>query len=202
MSDLFSSPVLRIEQPRRVPSAKSQYKVFDAGGVLVAKAEERAVSLRRQAWRAVMLDGDDRRTVQVEDARGTPVLVIERPKRTRASWISTPDGALHGSIRQDGYQWRYQLLNAAEHSVGRLEGNKTARKFKVLDTAGTHVAQVDKKWKGAATELLTTADRYAVTFFHTPPDPLRILVIAAPIALDLILYEGKDIPNFLDGLTP
>ncbi|MFI0410892.1 phospholipid scramblase-related protein [Actinomadura sp. 3N508] len=187
--------MLRIDQPRRVPSAKSQYKVFDAGGVLVARAEEREVSLRRQAWRAVMLDGGGQRTVQVEDARGTPVLAIERPKNARSTWVSTPDGVLHGSIRQDRYQWLYQLLNAAEQPVGRLEGNRLARKFKVLDTAGTHVAQVDKKWKGAATELLTTADRYAVTFFHSPPDPLRILVIAAPIALDLILYEGKSVPD-------
>ncbi|WUH97978.1 phospholipid scramblase family protein [Spirillospora sp. NBC_00431] len=202
MSDLFSSPVLRIEQPRRLPSAKSQYKVFDAGGTLLARAEERSVSLKRQAWRAVMLDGSDQRTVQVEDTRGTPILMIERPKTTRAAWVSTPDGVLHGSIRQDGYQWRYALLDAAERPAGRLEGNKTARKFKVLDNAGAHVAQVDKKWKGAATELLTTADRYAVTFFHTPPDPLRILIVAAPIGLDLMLYEGKDVPNFLDGLSP
>lgn len=202
MSDLFTSPVLRIEQPRRVPSARSQYKVFDAGGTLLARAEERSVSLKRQAWRAVMLDGGDQRTVQVEDTRGTPVLMIERPKTTRATWVSTPDGALHGSIRQDGYQWRYQLLDATECPVGRLDGNRTARKFRVLDIAGTHVAQVDKKWKGVATELLTTADRYAVTFFHTVPDPLRILIVAVPIGLDLMLYEGKDVPDFLDGLSP
>ncbi|MFI0481661.1 phospholipid scramblase-related protein [Actinomadura sp. 9N215] len=176
--------------------------MFDAGGTLLAKAEERFVSLKRQAWRAVLFDGSDQRTVLVENTQGTPVLVIERPKTTRATWVSTPDGALHGSIRQDGYQWRYVLLDASEQPVGRLEGNKTARKFKVLDNAGAHVAQVDKKWKGAATELLTTADRYAVTFFSTVPDPLRILVVAAPIGLDLMLYEGKDVPNFLDGLSP
>ncbi|TMQ90204.1 hypothetical protein ETD83_36450 [Actinomadura soli] len=202
MSDLFSSPVLRIEQPRRVPSAKSQYKVFDAGGTLLARAEERSVSLKRQAWRAVMLDGGDQRSVQVENAQGTPVLMIERPKTTRATWVSTPDGTLHGSIRMDAYQWRYLLLDAAERPVGKLDGNRTARKFRALDAAGTHVAQVDKKWKGMATELLTTADRYSVTFFHTLTDPLRILVVAAPIALDLMLYEGKDVPDFLDGLAP
>ncbi|RFS81014.1 hypothetical protein D0T12_34340 [Actinomadura spongiicola] len=197
MSDLFNSPVLVVEQPRRVPSAKSRYKVFDGAGTLLAGAEERAVSLRRQAWRAVFMDGDDHRTVQVEDTRGTPILIIERPKRVKATWVSTPDGALHGSIRLDRYTWRYALLDAAERPVGRLDGNRRTNKFKVFDNGGAHVAQVDKKWNGAVTALLTTADKYAVTFHHALPHPLRMLVVAAPIALDLMLYEGKDL---LDNL--
>jgi uncharacterized protein YxjI len=59
---------------------------------------------------------------------------------------------------------------------------------------GTHLAQLDKKWKGPATELLTTADRYSLEIFYSLPDPLRILVVAAPLAIDLMLYEGKDWP--------
>ncbi|GAA2616932.1 phospholipid scramblase-related protein [Actinomadura fulvescens] len=196
MSDLFNSPVLKVEQPRRIPSAKSQYTISDGAGIPLATAAERSVPLRRQATRALFGDGDDRRVVQVEHARGgAPLLVVERPKSTLGSWVSAPDGTLVGSIRSDRFKWRYVLLDAAERPVGRLEGNKLARKFKVLDGAGAHVAQVDKKWKGAATEVLTTADRYAVEFFHPLPDPLRVLVVAAPIALDLMLYEGKDLPD-------
>ncbi|MFI0454005.1 phospholipid scramblase-related protein [Actinomadura sp. 6N118] len=200
MSDLFNSPVLKVEQPRRIPSAKSQYTISDGHGALLAKASERSVPLHRQATRALFGDGDDRRMVQVENAQGGVLLVIERPKGTLATWVSAPNGALIGSIRADGYKWRYLVLDAAERPVGRLEGNKLARKFKVLDGVGAHVAQVDKKWKGAATEVLTTADRYAVEFFHPLPDPLRVLVVAAPIALDLMLYEGKDLPD-LNPLT-
>ncbi|MFG2006778.1 phospholipid scramblase-related protein [Spirillospora sp. NPDC048911] len=196
MNDLFNSPVLKVEQPRRLPSAKSQYTISDGHGALLAKAAEGSVPLHRQATRTLFGNGDDRRVVQVENARGgAPLLVIERPKATLGTWVSAPNGALIGSIRVDRFKWRYALLDAAERPVGRLEGNKLARKFKVLDGAGAHVAQVDKKWKGAATEVLTTADRYAVQFFHPLPDPLRVLVVAAPIALDLMLYEGKDLPD-------
>lgn len=197
MNDLFSSPVLRVEQPRRLPAAKSQYKVFDGQGALLAKASERDVPLRRQAARALFGDADDRRTVYVEDPRGDQLLVLEKPKTARfpeGTWVSTADGALIGSLRMDRWRFRYQLLDMAERPIGRLEGNRSARKFKVLDWQGTHVAQLDKKWKGAATEVLTTADRYALDIFHPLPDPLRILVAAAPIAVDLMLYEGKDWP--------
>ncbi|MBG6093413.1 phospholipid scramblase-related protein [Actinomadura viridis] len=197
MTDLFTSPVLRVEQPRRVPAARSRYKVFDGQGTLLAEADERDVPLRRQASRALFGEGDDRRTVHVEDGRGHPLLILEKPKSARfpvGTWVSTPDGALIGSIRMDTHRFRYVLLDMAERPVGRLEGNRSARKFKVLDGHGAHVAQVDKKWKGAATELLTTADRYGVEIFQPLPDPLRVLVVAAPLAIDLMLYEGKDWP--------
>lgn len=38
MTDPFSSSVLRVEQPRRGPFAKSRYKVLDGDGTVVAIA--------------------------------------------------------------------------------------------------------------------------------------------------------------------
>ncbi|MEU5885032.1 phospholipid scramblase-related protein [Spirillospora sp. NPDC047279] len=190
MSDLFNSPVLKIDQPRGVPSAKSKYTVKDGQGTLLAQASEHDVGVARQAVRTVF-GGGGRRSVLVENAHGVPVLAIET-RSSRDTLISAPGGALYGSIQIDDYDWRYKLLDAAERFVGRLDGNRVARKFKVLDAAGHHVAQVDKKWKGAMTEILTSADRYRVEFHHPLPDPLRVLVVAAPIALDLMLYEDKD----------
>ncbi|MFI0355977.1 phospholipid scramblase-related protein [Actinomadura sp. 9N407] len=197
MTDLFSSPVLRVEQPRRAPSARSQYKVYDGAGTLLASAAEQGVPMRRQAYRTFFGEGDDRRAVYVESGQGVPLLVLEKPKAARGAagtWVSTPDGRLVGSVRMDRYRYQYVLLDAADRPAGRLEGNRLARKFRVLDGHGHHVAQVDKKWKGAATEVLTTADKYSVEIFRPLADPLRVLVAAAPIAIDLMLYEGKDFP--------
>jgi hypothetical protein len=190
MSDLFQAQVLRVEQPRRLPAAKSQYKVFDGHGTLLATASERAVPLRRQATRALFGNGADHRVVHVERPDGAPLLVLER-RPSAGTWVSGPYGEPIGSLQVDRHLYRYRLLDAAERPVGRLEGNRLARKFQVFGQEA-HVAQVDKKWTGVATEVLTTADRYAVEIFQPLPDPLRVLVVAAPIALDLMLYEGKD----------
>jgi uncharacterized protein YxjI len=196
MNDLFSSPVLRVEQPRRAPSAKSQYKVFDGQGTLVARASERAVSVARQATRAVFGDGDGRRTVHVENAQGQPLLILDKAggQPSRGTWVSDPAGTLIGSIRPADMVFRLDLWDMAERHVGRLDGNRLVRKFRVLDAQGAHVGQLDKKFKGVATELLTTADRYSLNVYHPLPDPLRILVAVAPLAIDLMHYEGKDWP--------
>ena len=195
MTDLFSSPVLRVEQPRRIPSAKSRYKIYDGHKNLVATASEGHVPIGRQAFRAFMGEGQDERTVRVDSAQGQPLLILAKAKTQGLkdhTGVSGPDGTPIGSIRTDRYRWTYQILDAYERQLGRLDGNRLARKFRVLDWNGAHVAQLDKKWKGAATELLTTADRYSLEIYQPLPDPLRILVAAAPIAIDLMLYEGKD----------
>ncbi|MEW2359857.1 phospholipid scramblase-related protein [Spirillospora sp. NPDC029432] len=193
MTDLFSSPVLRVEQPRVPPGVRARYKVYDGRGTLLAKVAEQDVPKLRQAFRSVLGDGGRRRTVYVENAQGAPLLALERDG-TRATWVSTPHGGLIGSLRVGRFQHRFNLLDAAERPVGKLDGNRLARRFRVLDGHGAHVAQLDKKWKGLATEMLTTADRYTVEIFQPLYDPLRVLVAAAPIAIDLMLYESKDWP--------
>ncbi|SNT61622.1 Scramblase [Actinomadura meyerae] len=192
MIDLFTSPVLRIDQPRRAPAARSRYKISDGGGRLLAAAEERDVSLLRQAVRTALGGSDGRRIVHVEDAGGAPLLIVDKENRRRTR-VNTRDGVHIGSL-QNRERYDYVLLDAAERPVGHLAGNRVGRKFQVLDAHGGHVAQLDKKWKGAATEMLTTADRYSLEIFRPLADPLRVLVVAAPLAIDLMLYETKDWP--------
>jgi uncharacterized protein YxjI len=195
MHDLFNAPVLRVEQPRRVPSAKSTYKVFDGQGTLLARASERDVSLGRQALRAVTGDGEGRRVVQVEDSAGRPLVTLDKEPGWTSTRVYHPNGGLIGSIGHTGKVARLDLLDMAGRSVGVLDGNRLYRRFRVLDVHGTHVGQLDKKWKGLATEVLTTADRYSLEIYRPLPDPLRVLVAVAPMAIDLMHYESKDLPT-------
>jgi hypothetical protein len=192
MDDLFSSPVLRVDQPRGAPAARSRYKVFDGRGTLLATAEERDVPLLRQAARTAFGGGDGRRVVHVENAQGAPLLIVARDGRRRTR-VHTPQGVPIGSVQHLDH-YRYALLDAEDRQVGQLDGSRFGRSFPVLDAHGHHVAQLDKKWKGAVTEVLTTADRYSVEIFQPLPDPLRTLVPTAPLAIDLMLYENKDWP--------
>lgn len=192
MTDLFNSPVLRIDQPRGAPAARSRYKVSDGRGRLLAAAEERDVSLLRQAVRTALGGSDGRRIVHVEDARGVPLLIVDKENKRRTR-VNTAEGVHIGSV-QNRERYDYALLDAAERPIGHLNGSRFGRKFPVLDVHGNHVAQLDKKWKGAATEALTTADRYSLEIFRPLADPLRVLVVAAPLAIDLMLYESKDWP--------
>ncbi|NVI91982.1 hypothetical protein [Actinomadura sp. BRA 177] len=59
---------------------------------------------------------------------------------------------------------------------------------------GPRVVQVGKGWKGAATEVVTTADRYSAEIFRPFADLLRALVPAVPLAIGLMLDESKNWP--------
>lgn len=196
MSDLFGSPVLRVDQPRGVPGAQSRYRVLDGHGTLLATAGERDVSRLRRAGRTVGGGGGGGRTVHVESAQGVPLISVTAGVSASGAHVHTADGALIGALRKAGEKagYQYTLLDSAARPVGQLNGSRHGYKFPVIDGYGTHVAQVDKKLKGVATELLTTADKYSVEIFQPLHDPLRVLVVATPIAIDLMLYEGKDWP--------
>ncbi|GLW67584.1 hypothetical protein Arub01_58270 [Actinomadura rubrobrunea] len=193
VSGLFAATILRVEQPRRLPAAKSQYTIYDGPGTLVAKASEENVSIRRQAarvfWGGV---GDSARTVRVTDPQGAPLLIVDKPKRSQNAAVYAPDGSLIGAYQQQRHTFHYGLLDAAGLRIGDLKGNRLGRKFAVHDAYGAHVAQVDKKWAGVGKEVLTTADRYAVAIYRPLAYPLHCLVVAAAIAMDLIHYEEKD----------
>lgn len=193
MTDLFSSPVLRVDQPRRAPAARSRYKVTDGNGTVVAIAEERDISLLRQTVRAALGGSDGRRVVHVESGQGVPLMVVDKlGGHGKGARVWTSDGAPIGSFHATTTPMTYSIHDGMERSVGQLSGNRLGRKFAVLDAYGAHVAQVDKKWKGLATEVLTTADRYSVEVYQPLYEPLRTLVPAAPLAIDLMLYETKD----------
>ncbi|MBB4772971.1 phospholipid scramblase-related protein [Actinomadura livida] len=198
MSDLFSSPVLRVDQPRGVPGAGSRYRVLDGRGTLLATAGERGVSRLRKAARVAGGGGGKGRTVHVESAQGVPLLSVAAngPTASARAQVSSPDGTLIGTVQKIGEAagHQYTLLDHAGRPIGRLDGSRFGYKFPVLDGHGTHVAQIEKKLKGVATELLTTADRYSVEIFQPLHDPLRVLVAVTAIGIDLMLYEGKDWP--------
>ena len=194
MSDLFNSPLLWVEQPLRVPVAKSRYKVLNGDGAVIAKAAEQGVSLARGALRAVS-GGAIRRRVEVRGPDDAALLLIEARTEGNA-FVSWPNGARVGSFefaKRELYHSR-AILDHAGRRVGLLKAGKVGRRYEVIDAYGTPIAQIDKKWTGVLKEMLTTVDRYRVEIHRPLPDPLRTLVPVAAIALDMIFFEEKDWP--------
>ena len=56
---------------------------------------------------------------------------------------------------------------------------------------------ITKKWRGLLTEIATDADSYAVTFQPSTLDSIRLLAVAAALAVDLTMKQ-KDYGSPLD----
>ena len=194
LSDVFGSPVLRVEQPRKVLPAQAQYRIFNADGELVAVATETAVRSRRKALQAARHGAvPGVRALLVSGADGAPLLALDQQEDKRLTLVRRPDGEPIGAIRAERTTRHYALLDAQDRRVGAITGDLSLRRFTVADGRGKRVALVSKKWAGLATELLTTADRYTVEISDPVPEPLRVLVVMAAVVLDLTLHESKDV---------
>lgn len=62
--------------------------------------------------------------------------------------------------------------------------------FRVLDVDGTEIATITKTWAGWTKERFTKADNYVVQMKQPVEDPLRSLVVAAALAIDVALKQG------------
>ena len=195
MSDPFSSPVLRVEQPRRGPFARSQYKVLDGAGTLLALADETRSRSRGETLRTVFPGKSelDARAVLLSTPEGEPLLVVAKQRGRMLTEVRRPDGEVIGTFRTERVGRRYTLRNSDDKRIGEIAVDLSRRDFVVTDTEGTKVAHVRKKWAGLATHLLTTADKYSVEINDPVPEPLRTMAVTTAITMDMTLHESKDI---------
>jgi hypothetical protein len=82
-------------------------------------------------------------------------------------------------------------LEASGQRLGAITADSTQGwNFTIRDTAGTEVGRITKTWAGWAKERFTKADNYVVQMHRVLEEPLRSLVIAAALALDIALKQG------------
>ncbi|MEM1336069.1 MAG: phospholipid scramblase-related protein, partial [Actinomycetota bacterium] len=63
--------------------------------------------------------------------------------------------------------------------------------FNLQDANGREVARITKTFEGVAKTLFTNADNYVLTIHEPLSDPLRMLVIASAVSVDLALKQDN-----------
>jgi len=86
---------------------------------------------------------------------------------------------------------KFEVLDQNERSLCMLKGTWTSWDFKFISNDGKEFATVTKKWNGLGKELFTSADNYILQInSEVPADhPLRELILAAVMCIDLVLKE-------------
>lgn len=198
MSDLFNSPVLLVEQPRKFFSVEADYQVFDAEGAPLASVQEIQLSTAMKLARHLFSENSANfpAKLQLSAPTGQPLLIVDKPFAFFHPKIKVlrPDGTPVGSITSQFKVMgsRFELHDAHGGELGEVSGNWRGWEFTITDQHGTEIAQVSKQFAGLTKEIFTTADRYAVQLHHQLPEPLRSLVIASTVTIDLVLHQEKD----------
>ncbi len=193
---IFTEPVLVVNQKAKIVELSNEYGIYDREGRLIGGITQFGQSTMKKVAR-LLTDYDQFMThkLLIHDEAGTPLLYVERPAKVFKSRIIVRDvaGREFGEIKQENVfgKIRFSLVSGGA-KVGAIKAeNWWAWKFRIEDHTGAEVARIDKTWEGLAKALFTTADNYVVRIHRQLEEPLRSLVVASAVSVDLALKQDS-----------
>jgi uncharacterized protein YxjI len=132
--------------------------------------------------------------VQIRTPAGEPVVSVRRGVSMFVSSVDVLDekGQRVGGFKQKWFSLggAFTVLGAGGEPLCELKGKWTGWDFRFVHN-NNELARVSKKWAGLGKEMFTSADNYILEITpQVPPDhPLRMLILAAVMCIDLVLKE-------------
>ena len=132
--------------------------------------------------------------IHVTTPAGEKVLNVKRGVSFFTSKVDVfnEDGTRMGGFQQKWFSLTatFMVLGPNDEPLCQLKGSWRGREFKFLQD-GKVFAEVKQKWAGLGKELFTTADTYAISISEdiAPDNPIRILILAAVLCIDMVLKE-------------
>ena len=194
---LFTEPVLVVNQKAKLIELNNEYAIFNQHGQQIGAVRQVGQSMAKKALRLMTkMDTLMTHKLQIVDGYGNVVLAITKPAAMIKPRVIVQD-SVGNEIGQIAMQFRLGKAKFDLEAGGRQWGmihaeNFRAWNFNIQDYSGAEVARITKTWEGAAKALFTTADNYVVHIHRPLEDPLRSLVVASSLTIDLILkqYNG------------
>ena len=132
--------------------------------------------------------------IEIKTSAGEKVIRVKRGVSIFLSTVEVYDEneQLVGKFKQKFFSigGKFDVLDANDNVLCTLKGKWTSWDFKFIKD-NVEYAHVNKKWAGFGKELFTSADNYMLSINENTPsdDPLRLLILAAVMCIDMVLKE-------------
>jgi len=132
--------------------------------------------------------------VEIKTPNGDKVLTVKRGVSIFVSTVEVFDenDRLVGTFKQKLFSigGKFNILSPNEEILCVLQGKWTSWDFRFTKN-NVEYGHVSKKWNGLGKEMFTSADNYMLEIKDTvqKDDPLRVLILAAVICIDMVLKE-------------
>ena len=131
--------------------------------------------------------------IEVRGLSGKKILKVKKGFSWFLSKIQVFDenDNLVGIFKQRlSFRANFDMLDKRENLVCKLKGNLIGWNFKFMK-GDTEVGLVTKKWAGIGKEMFTSADNYILEIKDKveKDSPLRLLILAAVICIDMVIKE-------------
>ena len=193
--DIFSEPVLVVNQKAKLIELNNEYSISDAEGRKIGAVKQVGQSGARKALRLVSnVDQFLKVHLDVVDANGQPLMRLTRPGKVLKSTVivERPGVGEVGRLVQENAIGKIRFaMVVGDQKWGSVNAeNWRAWNFSLRDHTETEVARITKTWEGLAKAAFTTADNYVVQIHRPLEDPLRTLVVAAAVSVDTALKQN------------
>jgi uncharacterized protein YxjI len=191
---LFTEPILVVNQKRKLIELNTEFAVFDQHGTQVGAVRQVGQSTAKKALRFMSnVDQFLTHKFQIVDIQGNVLLALTRPAKIVKSKVLITDGQGRpvGDVVQQNAIGKIRFaLEAGGQTLGSINAeNWRAWNFAIQDHTGAEVARITKTWEGLATTLFTTADNFVVQIHRQLEEPLRSLVVASALCVDVALKQ-------------
>ena len=191
---IFTEPVLVVNQKAKLIEINNEYAIYDQQGTQIGAIRQVGQSKIKKVARFVSsLDQFMTHSLQLVDSTGAVQLTVTRPAKFAKSKVHVTDAAGNdiGSIVQKNMIGKIRFgLEVGGSEIGTLNGeNWRAWNFNLQDGGGNEVARITKTFEGVLKTAFTTADNYVLQIHRPLEEPLRSLVIASAVSVDLALKQ-------------
>lgn len=195
MHHVLDHNLFLVKEHLGVFKAANNYDIYDpATGAIVIHCREDHLSGFTKLMRFSKQKNNTPFDVRFATPEGEDLLRVSRGWAWIRSNVSVrdPGDNLLGTFRQRllSIGGRFDVHGPDEQLLCSLQGKWTSWEFRFM-AGDTEFARVTKKWAGIGKELFTTADNYmlAISDDVPPGHPLRRLILAAVVCVDMVLKE-------------
>ncbi|MBX2915156.1 MAG: RNAase [Cyclobacteriaceae bacterium] len=185
-----------VKEHVKVFKAANSFDIFDPDSKqLVLQAREERLGFFTKIFRFTDYKRMTPFEIDIKTPEGKTVLIVKRGVSFFLSTVEVLDerGTLIGKFKQKFFSigGKFEVLDASERPLCMLKGKWTSWDFRFVSNDGKEFALVTKKWSGLGKELFTSADNYILQISNDVPadHPLRMLIMAAVMCIDLVLKE-------------
>lgn len=174
---------------------ENQYQVFNDQGQNIGSINQR-LSAGQKALRLLLNKAMLPFRLEIKDSNGILIASISRGWTFWMSkiTISSGDNVEIGTVRQKFKLFKptFMIFNHEQVQVAEITGDWKAWNF-VINSGGSQIGTITKKWAGAMKEIFTSADKYLVTIDPSYSNMMnKIIILSAAITIDMVLKESKN----------
>jgi hypothetical protein len=198
-SALLDADLLVVERFTDLGRRWSDRSVLRPDGTKAGTLRRAAPSVPRSAagLKAIVArDHGKNDVVELVDDIQAVVLTLIRPVGVPKSWVEVRDhdGRDAGRIVQQSLrrnETTYAFLGPNGHFLGDLQSdNWVAWDLRIMDSHARQVATINRDWTGLDQTSFDTPDNYVVRISESVHEPLRTLVVACALSLEIVVRPG------------